>query len=213
MGTSSSSDNDSLMKADDPQLFEGYDFSVWHDEDCLRPFEAPNGISGGSKLCHACQSLFSGYKEREKGYKHYYRLSSLKTTARRGCQLCALVRSKVDRETEKHRPSDIMSLIFVIYQASSWDGETTFEIWFHFLRICKGARGGDVVWGIKTIDFLLSEGKSLRTPLAAARTFWRWTSTSDIFGILQMSVKQPSIATRLLLILSPKRIDVLQIDG
>ena len=159
---SSSSDNDSFMKVDTSELSEEYDASVWHDEDCLNPFEEPNGFSG-SRLCHACQSLFSGYKETEKDYKHFYRLSTLQNTAKRGCQLCALVLSKVDRENQNHRPSEVMKLTFQMYQASSHNGETAFEIWFHFLRLCKGAKSGDVVWGIKTIDFLLSKGKFLTT--------------------------------------------------
>ena len=166
---SSSSDNDSLMRVDDAELFEKYDSSVWHDESCLRSFEGTAGMSG-SKLCHACQSLFTGYKETQKVYKHYYRLSALRNTAERGCHLCALVRSKIDRETENHRPSQDIKLCFEIYQASQY-GETTFEIWFHFFRVCKGARCGDVVWGIKTIDFVLSEGRLLCTPPRAARTF------------------------------------------
>ena len=40
---SSTTDNDSLMKVDDAELFEDYDGSVWHDEDCLRAFEEPAG--------------------------------------------------------------------------------------------------------------------------------------------------------------------------
>lgn len=159
---SSSSDNDSVMMVDDSDLYEDYDDSVWHDKICSRPFEEPSEIAG-SKLCHACQSLFSGYKESQKHYKHYYHLSALRSTAERGCHLCTLVRSKVDRETPNHRPSEVLRLSFEIYQASPEDGETAFEIWFHFLRVCKGARYGDVVWGIKTIDFLLSEGELLCT--------------------------------------------------
>ena len=166
---SSSSDNDSFMKVDDSELFENYDASLWRDDTCSTPFEEPNGISS-SKLCLACQSLFSGYKETQKDYKHYHRLSALRTTAERGCHLCTLVRSKVDRETTNHRPSEVLRLSFVIYQASAHDGETAFEVWFHFLRACKGARCGDVVWGIKTIDFLLSQG-NLCTLLRAARNF------------------------------------------
>ena len=155
---SSSSDNDSLMKVDNVELFEEYDASVWHDGDCLKPFKEPNEVSS-SRFCHACQSLFSGYKETEKNYKHFYRLSTLQNTAKRGCQLCALVLSKVERENQNHRPSEVMKLTFQMYQGSSHNGETAFEIWFHFLRICKGAKCGDVVWGIKTIDFHLSKGK------------------------------------------------------
>ena len=155
---SSSSDNDSLMKVDNVELSEEYDASVWRDEDCLRAFEEPNEVSN-SKLCHACQSLFSGYKETEKNYKHFYRLSTLQKTAKRGCQLCALVLSKVERETQNHRPSEVIKLTFQIYQGSPQNGETAFEMWFHFLRICKGAKCGDAVWEIKTIDFLLSKGK------------------------------------------------------
>ena len=167
---SSSYDHDSFMKVDDSELFEEYDDSVWHDKDCLRPFEESGGILC-SKLCHACQSLFSGCKEKQKQYEHYYRLSALQSTAERGCQLCTLVRSKVDRETKNHRPSEVLRLIFEIYQASMEDGITAFELWFHFLRLCKRARYGDTVWGIKTIDFVLSKGELLCTPLQAARTF------------------------------------------
>lgn len=156
---SSSTDNDSLMKVDDAELLEEYDGSVWHDEDCLREFEEPAGTFG-STLCYPCQSLFTGHREEQKVYKHYYRLSALRTAAERGCHLCALVRSKIDRETEHHRPSEAIKLSFEIYQAYQY-GETTFELWFHFLRLCKGAKCGDVVWGIKTIDFVLSEGKLL----------------------------------------------------
>ena len=163
---SSSSDNDSFMKVDDSDLFEEYDDSVWHDEDCWRSFEEPTGVSG-SKLCPACQSLFSGCKETQKFYKHYYRLLALQRSAERGCQLCTLVRSKVDRETKNHGPSEVLRLTFVIYQADAKEGITAFEIWFHFLRACQGARHGDVVWGIKTIDFVLSEGELHRTPLQA----------------------------------------------
>ena len=167
---SSSSDNDSFMKVANVELSEEYDASVWHDGDCLRPFEAQNEISS-SKFCHACQSLFSGYKETEKNYKHFYHLSTLQNTARRGCQLCALVLSKVERVNQNHRPSEIMKLTFQIYQASSQSGETAFEIWFHFLRICKGAKCGNVVWGIKTIDFLLSKGKFLTTHFETLEPF------------------------------------------
>ena len=166
---SSSSDHDSFMKVDDSEIFE-YDSSVWHDEERWRPFEEPIGVSG-SKLCHACQSLFSGRKETELFYKHYYRLLTLQSTAERGCQLCTLVLSKVDRETKNHHPSEVLRLTFVIYQADMKDGITALEIWFHFLRACKGARSGDVVWGIKTIDFVLSEGELHCTPLQAAMTF------------------------------------------
>ena len=73
---SSSSDNDSLMKADHVEVSEEYDASVWHDGDCLRLFEEQNE-SSNSRFCHACQSLFSGYKELEKDYRHFYRLSTL----------------------------------------------------------------------------------------------------------------------------------------
>ena len=167
---SSSSDHDSFREVDDSELSEEYDDSVWHDKDCWRPFEEPVGVSG-SKLCPACRSLFSGCRETEVFYKHYYRLLALRSTADRGCQLCTLVRSKVDRETKNHSPSEVLRLTFVMYQADMQDGITAFEIWFHFLRVCKGPRYGDVVWGIKTIDFVLSEGKLHCTPLHPAVTF------------------------------------------
>ena len=74
------------MKVDNVELSEEYDASVWHDGDCSRPFEEPNEVSS-FRFCHACQSLFSGYKETEKNYKHFYRLSTLQNTAKRGCRL------------------------------------------------------------------------------------------------------------------------------
>ena len=159
---SSSSDNDSFLNVDNAKLSEEYDASVWHDEDCFNPFEEPNENSS-SRLFHACQSLLSGYKETRKDYKHFYHLSTLQKSAKRGCQLCALVLSKIDREDQNHRPSEVIRLVFKVYQASSHNGETAFEIWFQFFRICKGAKCGDVVWGIKTIDFLISKGKFLTT--------------------------------------------------
>lgn len=155
---SSSSDNDSFMKVDDDTLLEEYDDSLWHDENCEIPSEEPNGFSG-SKLCLACQSLFSGCRETEKPYKHYYHLSALQMAAERGCHLCILVLSKVGRETKNHYPCAVLKSSFVIYEAILRDNITAFEIWFHFLRACKGVRYGDVVWGIKTIDFVLSEGE------------------------------------------------------
>ena len=154
---SSSFDNDSLMKVDNVELSEEYDASVWRDEDCLRSFEEPNEVSR-SRFCHVGQSLFFGYKEIEKKYRHFYQLSTLQNTAKRGCQLCALFLSNIN---QNHRPSEVMKLTFQIYQASSQNGEIAFEMWFHFLRIRKGAKRGDVVWEIKTIDFLLSKDKFL----------------------------------------------------
>lgn len=120
---SSSSDNDSFMTVGNAELSEEYDASVWHDGDSLKPFEEPNENSS-SRFCHNCQGLFSGYKEAEKDYKHFYHLSILQKTAKRGCQLRALVLSKVDRENQNHRPSEVMKLTFQIYQASSHNGET-----------------------------------------------------------------------------------------
>ena len=209
---SSSSDHDSYMKVDDSELFEEYDDSVWHDKDCWRPFEEAIGVSG-SKLCLACQSLFSGYKETQTFYRHYYRLAALQSTAERGCQLCILVRSKVDRETKNHSPCEVLRLTFVIYQADLKDGITTFELWFHFLRACKGLRYGDVVWGIKTIDFVLSDGKLQLHSTSIWYNFRNRTSTTDISCVFQMSMRLSSVATRLHQILSPRKIVFLRTDG
>ena len=155
---SSESDDDSIRAVDDSELFEQYDASLWCDKDCLRPFEDQTGLQG-TRLCHACQNLFTGYKEEQIFYNHYYRLSSLQITASRGCRLCTLIRSKVDRETTNHRPSENTRLTFIIYQSSQDHGIISFELWFHYLRVCKRASYGDIVWGIKTIDFVMSDGK------------------------------------------------------
>ena len=157
---SSESDEDSIRAVDNSELFEQYDASRWCDKDCLRPCQDQNGFRG-TRLCYACQNLFTGYREEQIFYNHYYRLSSLQITALRGCRLCTLIRSKVDRETTNHRPSEVIRLTFIIYQSSHDPGFTAFEVWFHYLRVCKRSCYGEVVWGIKIIDFVSSEGESL----------------------------------------------------
>ena len=99
-----------------------------------------------------------------------------------------------------------MKLTFQIYQASSQNGETAFEIWFHFLRICKGAKCGDVVLGIKTIDFLLSKGKFLTTQfetlepfgceiatlIVSSRTRYEWNGYRQPPNFIEFSVPRKS---------------------
>ena len=96
--------DDSLRGYSDSEHLEDYNELEWHDKDCTAPFANPDNPLT-SKICNACQSLFSGLKETQRLYKHYYHRSALWITAENGCQLCALVRSKIDRETNNHRPS------------------------------------------------------------------------------------------------------------
>ena len=155
---SPSSTDDSLRAYSDPEHLEDYDESEWYDKDCTAPF-ANQDEPLASGICNACRGLFSGLKKTQRQYKHYYHSSALRTTAENGCRLCALVRSKTNRETKNHRPSEILRLEFIFYQGT-WRGNVTqFELWFRYLRIPKNARYTKVVWGIEIIDFLLSERK------------------------------------------------------
>lgn len=155
---SSSSDNDAFMKVDDAELLEEYDASEWHDEHA-REDTSKLGNTWGSMLCSSCRNVFSGEKEALKFYKHFYYLSTLRITANRGCHLCKMVRNKVDRETSNHRPSEVLRLTFQLYPSSIADEATAFELWFHYLRVAKSPEYGNVVWRIKTIDFLPTESK------------------------------------------------------
>ena len=155
---SPSTTDDSLRRYSDSEQLEDYNESEWHDKDCTVPF-ANQDNSLISKICYPCQSLFSGRKETQRKYKHYYHRSSLCITAENGCRLCALVRSRIDRETKNHRPSEILRLEFIFYQGT-WRGNVTeFELWFQYSRIPKNTKNANLVWGIEIIDFLLSERK------------------------------------------------------
>ena len=208
---SPSTTDDSLRRYSDSEQVEDYNESEWHDKDCTAPF-ANQDKPLTSKMCNACQSLFSGRKETQRQYKHYYHRSSLCITAQNGCQLCALVRSKIDRETKNHRPSEILRLEFVFYRGT-WRGNVTeFELWFQYLRIPKNTNYGKVVWGIEIIDFLFSERK-LASPYPRRLQFSGWTTISDILGVLQMLVKQPLAATLSSQILIQTKIDSWQMNG
>ena len=156
---SPSTTDDALRGYSDSEQLEDYNELEWHDKECAAAFPNQNKPTT-SKLCNACQSLFSGLKETQRQYKHYYHRSSLRITAENGCQLCALVRCEIDRETKNHRPSEILRLEFIFYQGT-WRGNVTeFELWFQYLRIPKNTKYAKAVWGIEIIDFLLSERKS-----------------------------------------------------
>lgn len=156
---SPSSTDDSLREYSDTEQLEVYDESKWHDKDCKTPFAyLHNPLT--SRICNACRSLFSGPKETQRIYKHYYHHTSLRITAENGCQLCAHVRSKTDRETKNHQPSEILRLEFIFYQGI-WRGNVTqFELRFQYLRVPMNANPPKAAWGIEIIDFLLSERKS-----------------------------------------------------
>lgn len=141
---------------------EEYKALEWQDKSCLKPFEEPN-VDLASRLCYACRGLFSGSKEFQKPYKHYYYLSSLRSTADRGCHLCILIRSKIDRETQNHRLSEVLRLFAEIYPSSMKQESNAFELWFHFFRIPKRVGYGDIVWAIKRMNFLPVEGWSFCT--------------------------------------------------
>ena len=150
---SSSSDNDAYMRVDNEELLEEYSPFEWYDGYANNE-STEISSEWGSALCTCCRSLFSGQREALKFYKHYYYLSTLKNTARRGCHLCKMVESRVDRETTGHLPSEVMKLTFQLLPSSIADPSMAFELWFHYLRACKNPEYGEVVWGIKIIDFL-----------------------------------------------------------
>ena len=178
---SPSTTDDSFRRYNDSDQIEDYDESEWHDQDCTAPF-TDNDQRLTSKICFACQRLFSGFKETQKLYKHYFHISALRTAADNGCQLCALLRSKVDRETKNHLPSEILRSETIIYQRDLKDNITTFELWFQYLRIPKTKKYTDVVWGIEIIDFLLSERKLISPPVRRQRCIG-YTAMSDVFDI------------------------------
>lgn len=153
-----SSTDDGYREFSDSEDLTGYDESEWHDRDCTTPF-ASQGNSSSSMLCNACQCLFTGFRETQKQYKHYYHISALRTSADSGCHLCVLVRSKIDRETKDHRPSEILQLEYIIYQRDLKDDIISFEVWIQYLKMPGNVKNRDVVWGIDIIDFLLAERK------------------------------------------------------
>ena len=155
---SEGSDNDSLRQVDEAELIEEYDASEWHDTTCGEPVEQTN-VPSASKLCLASRGLLSGSKVFQKYYKQYYYLSSLRTAADRGCHLCSLARSKIDRETQNHRPSEVLRLIAEIYPPSLKSDGNAFQVWFHHMRIPLAAGRNRLVWGVKIIVFLPSEGR------------------------------------------------------
>lgn len=154
---SEGSDNDSLTQVDEAELTEEYHASEWHDKSCAEPVEATN-VQSASALCHACRNLLSGNKVFQTFYKHYYYLSSFRTAADRGCHLCSLTRSKIDKETQNHRPSETLRLTAEIYPPSMKSDGNAFQIWFHHVKIPLVAGRKAVVWGVKTIVFLPAEG-------------------------------------------------------
>lgn len=173
---SSNSDNDSFMQVDKAESTDEYDASEWQDKSCVEAFEEPNsGLD--SRLCNACRCLFSGSKAFQKNYKHYYYLSSLRSTADRGCHLCVLVRSKIDRETQNHRPSKVLRLIAELYTSSIKHNGNAFELWFHFFRNPKRVGYGNLVWGIKRMDFLPVEG-------------WSFCAFSTILSVFLLGIRQ-----------------------
>ena len=157
---SASSTDDAIRQYDESQQNEVYHESEWHDRDCTAEF-ANQDQSLTSKLCNACQGLFSGLRETQRTYKHYYHSSALRFAAENGCQLCALVRSKTNRETKTHRPSEILRLEFTFYKGTVRGNVTEFELWFQYSRIPKNTKYTKEVWGVEIIDFLLSEGTSV----------------------------------------------------
>ena len=167
---SEGSDNDSLMQVDEAELIEEYDASEWHDKTCTEPIEETN-VHAASKLCHACRDLLSGSRVFQKYYKHYYYFSSFRIAADRGCHLCSLTRSKIDRETQNHRPSEVLRLIAEIYPLSEKSDGNAFQIWFHHIRHPLAAGRKCVVWGIKIFIFLPAEGWKIHFA-STVTVFW-----------------------------------------
>ena len=193
----------------DSEQLEDYDELEWHDKDCTAPFANQNHPLT-SKICNACQSLFSGLKKTQKQHKHYYHSSALCLTADKGCQLCALVRSQIESETN-HRPPEILRLEFIFHQGIRRSNVTEFELWFRYLRIPVNTKFAIVVWGIEIIDFLFSERKW--TPYPRRLQFLSQTTTSDVLGVLQMLVKQPLVAMSSRQVPILPKIDSLQENG
>lgn len=154
---SSSSDHDSIRMLSASDLYDEEDLSLWHDQAALEPFRISTGMS---QICNPCQNFFSEHTELQVLYRHFYHLSTLRDTAQRGCQLCILIRSKIDRETRTHSASDVLKLYFQVYPYKENGRIKHLSLWFHFLRVPKRAKYGDRIWGVKIIDLMFAHGRS-----------------------------------------------------
>ncbi|KAL9117110.1 MAG: hypothetical protein Q9187_006358, partial [Circinaria calcarea] len=153
---SSTSDNDSCRMMDGSDTSsdtsdDGGPHSCWLDTKALKPFPKDKAAKGSSSaLCGACRSFFRGKREEDIKYKHIQFLATLRTTAGRGCHLCALIRNTIDRETANHYPANILSICLEIATAGS-------QIWYYYRKGSKRPKYGSFVQGIKTIKLVPRE--------------------------------------------------------
>ena len=76
---SSDSDNDYYIQGDREERIDEYEISEWQDERCGNLSKILyNELA--SRLYYICRDLFSGRKACRVLYKHYYYLSSLRTS-------------------------------------------------------------------------------------------------------------------------------------
>jgi hypothetical protein len=74
----------------------------WKDETLKEPFHKL--VDDTALLCNACRVFFTT-SDRTNAYKHYHDLSSLRTSAKRGCQFCTLIRTMIDAPHLEAKPS------------------------------------------------------------------------------------------------------------
>ena len=106
-------------KSDDDCVEE--DIGDWLDE---KSRDAIPAAKGSSRLCNACQYMFTEYQpfgrftsestQRSPYCRFLHRLETLKNSAGRGCGFCKLILAMIERDSQEHEPAETLSMTFRI---------------------------------------------------------------------------------------------------